>query len=71
MVFLYRKMDFLDGAFSPLSFFKYRMELPESGDSGKRTESRYTYVCTDTIHKFYVHFNMELFPGTDLFTKVY
>lgn len=31
--------------------------------------SRYTYMCTDVIHKFYVHFNMELFPGTDLFSR--
>ena len=31
--------------------------------------SRYTYVCTDIIHKFYVHFSMELFPGTDLFSR--
>lgn len=29
--------------------------------------SCYTYTCTDFIHKFYIHFNITLFPGTDLF----
>lgn len=29
----------------------------------------YTYMCTDEIHKFYIHFNLELFPGTDLFSR--
>lgn len=30
--------------------------------------SCYTYECANIIHKFYVHFNLELFPGTDLFS---
>jgi len=30
--------------------------------------SCYTYYCDSHIHKFYLHFNLELFPGTDLFS---
>lgn len=30
--------------------------------------SRYDYVCTSVIHKYYIHFNLEIFPGNDLFS---
>ena len=29
--------------------------------------SRYNYVCTSQIEKFYIHFELELLPGVDLF----
>lgn len=29
--------------------------------------TRYNYVCTSQIQKFYIHFELELFPGVDIF----
>jgi len=33
--------------------------------------SCYDYVCTDMIHKFYLHFNLEILPGIDLFRNLH
>lgn len=30
--------------------------------------SCYDYGCTSMIHKYYLHFNLEIFPGNDLFS---
>lgn len=30
--------------------------------------SCYDYGCTNLIHKYYFHFNLEIFPGNDLFS---
>ncbi len=32
--------------------------------------SCYTYGCPKSIRKFYMHFNMELLPGVDLFSRL-
>lgn len=32
--------------------------------------SCYTYGCSNTIRKFYIHFNLELLPGVDLFSQL-
>lgn len=32
--------------------------------------SRYSYACTSVIHKFYLHFNLDLLPGVDLFGRL-
>ncbi len=32
--------------------------------------SCYTYGCPSTVRKFYIHFNMELLPGVDLFSRL-
>lgn len=31
---------------------------------------RYSYACTSRIHKFYLHFNLDLLPGVDLFSRL-
>lgn len=33
--------------------------------------SCYTYSCSRYIHKFYIHFNLELLPGVDLFSPLH
>lgn len=29
--------------------------------------NKYDYICNNTLHKFYIHFRIELLPGHDLF----
>lgn len=32
--------------------------------------SRYSFSCSSVIKKFYIHFNLELLPGVDLFSRL-
>lgn len=32
-------------------------------------DSRYSYVCPNTMQKFYLHFSLHLLPGVDLFSR--
>lgn len=61
--FIIRGEAYMETSLGRVNFLPGHMYLIPAG-------CRYAYACTSTIHKFYLHFNLDLLPGVDLFSRL-